>query len=176
MRFRFKRVPGGVIGAIEMPTLHAPGKIIAASLGDDRADALAKAALVAERITQDPVLRALMPPQAAAAISAAKGLAVAASQGTHALRGIWHRIHGDGKKRLAAVLHAEASELERQEPKPGEVGWNPFRRRKKRARALERRRLEREEQPDDEGQPEEQSAPEQAPENADNGDDEGDAQ
>lgn len=125
MRYRYKETVNGCVGALDIPT-HV-GRLTVAAVGDDRADALAKAALIAERIASDPILRAIMPPQAAAAIKAAKGLAAAAKRGTRTLRHFWSRIRGPGKRRLAEALHAEAAKAE-----GSAVGWNPFRRKRKR--------------------------------------------
>lgn len=127
MRYRYKQTVNGCVGALDIPT-HV-GKLTVAAVGDDRADALAKASLIAERIASDPILRAIMPPQAAAAIKAAKGLAAAAKRGPRVLRHFWGRIRGPGKKRLAEALHTEAVKAE-----AADVGWNPFRRKRKRKR------------------------------------------
>lgn len=175
MRARFRNVNGACVGSLSIPT--QVGSLSVSAVGDDRADALAKAALVAERIVNDPVMRALMPPQAAAAIKAAKGLAAAAKRGTRTLRRVWGMLRGPGKRRLAAVLHKEAEEHERgdkPEPSTGDIGWNPFRRRrKKKPRRMppRSRRMPPPEEPEDEELPEDEQ-PEQ-PESADVGDDDG---
>lgn len=124
MRYRYRQTVNGCVGALDIPT-HV-GKLTVAAVGEDRADALAKASLIAERIVSDPILRAIMPPQAAAAIKAAKGLAAAAKRGPRVLRHFWGRIRGPGKKRLAEALHVEAVKADT------DVGWNPFRRKRKR--------------------------------------------
>ena len=170
MRARFRTVNGATVGSLTFPT--KAGGISVHAVGDDRADALAKASLIAERIVNDPVMRALMPPQAEAAIKAAKGLAAAAKRGTKTLRRVWGMLRGPGKRRLAAVLHKEAEQHENGEgpqPSTGDVGWNPFRRRKKKRKAPARSR--RMPPPEDE-QPEDEQ-PEQ-PEAADVGGDVGD--
>lgn len=174
MRARFRTVNGACVGSLSIPT--QVGSLSVSAVGDDRADALAKAALVAERIINDPVMRALMPPQAAAAIKAAKGLAAAAKRGTRTLRRVWGMLRGPGKRRLAAVLHKEAEAHERGEspavPSSGDVGWNPFRRkRKKKPRRVpsRSRRMPPPEGPEEDELPEDEQ-PEQ-PEAADVGDD-----
>lgn len=111
-RIKLRPYRGGYLGEVDMPCDQLPGRVKAIAVGDSRADALANAALVAERIANDPVMQALMPPQALAAIQAAKGLASAAKQGSQVLKGFWHKLHGPGKKRLAKVLHDEARERE----------------------------------------------------------------
>lgn len=177
MRARFRTVNGATVGSLSFPTVA--GGISVHAVGDDRADALAKAALVAERIVNDPVMRALMPPQAAAAIKAAKGLAAAAKRGTKTLRRVWGMLRGPGKRRLAAVLHKEAERHEngegQEQPSTGDVGWNPFRKKRKRRKAPppRSRRMappeEEEEEPELPGDGEEQPS-----EAADVGDDSSD--
>lgn len=74
-----------------------------------KAAALHKAAMIAERIANDPVMRAIMPPGTGAAILAIKKLGAAGRVGLPALKSIWHSLHGPGKKRLAlALAHDEA--------------------------------------------------------------------
>lgn len=103
--FRFRLKGGYVIGAISFPT--DVGNVTVGSVGGSKAEALMRAATIAQRIAEDPVLSALLPPQAANAIKAAKALSVAAKRGPKALRGLWGKLKGAGKKRLAAALHAE---------------------------------------------------------------------
>lgn len=133
MRYRYRETVNGCVGALDIPT-HV-GKLTVAAVGDDKADALAKASLIAERIASDPILRAIMPPQAAVAIKAAKGLAAAAKRGPRVLRHFWGRIRGAGKRRLAAALHADAAKTDEA---TADVGWNPFRRKRKRKPARRR--------------------------------------
>lgn len=138
-RFRFQDTEHGCIGAIDIPT-SAPGRITVAALGDSRADALARASLLAEHISQDPIMSALMPPQALVAIKAAKGLSAAAKRGTKTLRHFWGRLRGAGKRRLAAALHEDAkvADLELGYVDPDEVGFSVRRllRRKRRKRKV----------------------------------------
>lgn len=167
MQVKFRKSQSGCIGAIHVPTTE-DGTIVIAAVGDDKADALVKAALIAERVASDPVLRALMPPQAQAAIMAAKGLGVAAQHGSQAIRSLFHRLRGPGKQRLATVLHAEASELEQS----GDVGaWF---RRKKRKKLVRRRREEREQDDDQEQEDPQPAAAEQPAPEAAGDDDMGD--
>lgn len=164
MRFRFKDHPAGyVVGSIDIPSA-APGRVSVVAVGEGKADALAKAALIAEHIAKDPVMSALLPPQALPAIMAAKALAAAAHNGPAAIKHLWGRIRGEGKKRLASVLHAEAVKLDEDERK--ELGWNPFRRKRRRG-SVRRRRHEddhEDDQDDDDGaeRPPVQPAPPQA--------------
>lgn len=139
MKFRHHDTVNGCVGALDIPTRE--GRVTVAVVGDSRADALGRAALIAERIASDPVMSALMPPQALAAIKAAKGLASAAKRGTRTLRRFWGHLHGPGKRRLAAALHEEAAKREASEdgePSTGDLGWNPFRKRKRRVRPMRR--------------------------------------
>jgi hypothetical protein len=88
------------------------GVITIGAFGDTKADALHKATVIAERIASDPVLQAILPPGTMAAIQATKKLSTAAKRGSRALRGLWRRIRGPGKQRLAKALHAEAAKVE----------------------------------------------------------------
>jgi hypothetical protein len=120
-RVRVKRVADSVyVGSL---TLGCPdaggvgdsegdGVITIGAFGDTKADALHKATVIAERIASDPVLQAILPPGTMAAIQATKKLSTAAKRGSRALRGLWRKIRGPGKKRLAKALHKEAAQLE----------------------------------------------------------------
>lgn len=175
MRFRLKDHHNGCcIGELEIPTA-AHASITVAAIGDDRADALAKAAVIAERIAQDPIMSALLPPQALAAIKAAKGLSAAAKRGTRTLKRFWGRLRGPGKKRLAEALHrdAQVADLELGFVEPHEVGFGirslfKKKRKKKRARMMSRPREREPEEPEDE-QPEDSE--EQSEETSDVADD-----
>jgi cytochrome c551/c552 len=148
MQVRFRTSSDGtVIGACHLPT-SAGGVITVAGIGDSRTEALANAARIAERIASDPVLSAVLPPQALPAIKAVKGLAAASKLGPRALRAVWSRLSGPGKQRLAAALAEDHG--------GAEVAWHPFwrRRRKRVARPVPRPPQEETEQ--DEGQDEEQ--------------------
>lgn len=110
MRIRFHDDPDGfTVGAIDVPMPGCPGRMTVAAVGDDKADALHRASLIAERIVNDPIMSALMPPQVHSAIAAAKGLSIAAKRGSRVLRGFLHKLHGPGAQRLAKALHAEAA-------------------------------------------------------------------
>ena len=115
-RIRIRSYRGGYVGEVDVPASEqSPARIVASAMGSSKAAALGNAALLAERIASDPVLQALMPPQAMAAIAAAKGLAGAAKLGTGALKSFWGKLHGPGKKRVAAALHEEAARAERED-------------------------------------------------------------
>lgn len=103
MQIRFRSADDGtVIGACHIPT--AGGVITVAGIGDSKTEALAKAALLAERIASDPVLSAVLPPGTLAAIRVTKGLAAASAHGVRTLRSFWSRLQGPGKQRLANAL------------------------------------------------------------------------
>lgn len=110
-RVRLRHIGDNIyLGSIDCPT--TAGRVITHAIGETQADALLRASAIAERITSDPVMQALMPPQAQVAIAAAKNLASAAKRGKRALRRLWGRIRGPGKKRLATALMKEAHERE----------------------------------------------------------------
>jgi len=105
-RVRFRRVGDDYVGHM---TIHAPevGSVITvAGWGGSMASALKRAASVAQRISNDPVMSALIPPQARLAIMAAKKLAGAAKRGKPQLKAALSQFGGPGAKRLAAVLAA----------------------------------------------------------------------
>jgi hypothetical protein len=104
-RFRFKLKGGYVIGALEIPT--DIGSLTIATVGGSKADALMRAGTIAQRIADDPVMSALIPPQAHTAIAAAKALSVAAKRGPKAIKSLWGKLKGAGKKRLAEALTKE---------------------------------------------------------------------
>jgi len=136
MRVKFYDRGDYVLGAIDLPVPDGPGALRVSAVGDDKADALSRAALIAERIASDPVLRAIMPPQAAVAIKAAKGLAAAARRGAPVLKHFWRKLRGPGAKRLAKVLHEEAVTHERQDV--GDIGALFRRKRKRKVRPMRR--------------------------------------
>ena len=93
---------------IEVESHGGPIKVTGKST-EGKAAALHKAAMIAERIANDPIMRAILPPGTGAAIFAIKKLGAAGRLGLPALRGIWGSLHGPGKKRLAlALAHDEA--------------------------------------------------------------------
>lgn len=97
---------------------HSPGRWVATvgwrgksyevtvrALGDSTVAAAERATALAKQIASNPVLRALLPPQAAAAIRVGGALAkIARKGGVPALRAAFKRLKGPGAKRLARVL------------------------------------------------------------------------
>ena len=90
------------LGEVEVPA--GDTEVVARATGPDGAAALDRAAAIAQNIMNDPVMSALIPPEAHAAVASAQILARAASAGAGVLESIWHRLKGPGKKRLAKVL------------------------------------------------------------------------
>lgn len=74
-----------------------------------KAGALAQAGTLAERVLKDPVISAIMPPQAVAAVKVARRLGKAAKMGRGVLKRLWGRTKGPGKARLVKALAAEAT-------------------------------------------------------------------
>lgn len=142
------------VGSIDCPT--SAGRVITHGIGDSRADALLKASAIAERIASDPVMSALMPPQAQAAIAAAKTLASAAKSGRKTLRRVWGRIRGPGKQRLAQALMAEAKKHEDEAREAVDGLFSKLKRvaRMKRSRPKRRAMPRREEAPPEDTEPE----------------------
>ncbi len=120
-RVRVRRADNGVyVGSL---TLGCPdcggvgdtngdGVITVGAFGSSQADAVHKAALLAERIASDPVMSAILPPGTLAAIKATKKLAGAAKQGSRFVRKWFRKFKGPGVKRLAKSLHHEAASAE----------------------------------------------------------------
>jgi hypothetical protein len=108
MQVKFRADNDAVVGALHLPT-SAGAVVTVAGVGDSRTEALARAALLAERIAQDPVLSAVLPPQVLASIRAAKGIAAGASQGKRALSVLARRLRGP-KQKLARTLARDYAE------------------------------------------------------------------
>lgn len=129
MKIRISKRDGLFIGSLGFDVDNAPGRITATAVASTKAAALSKAASIAERIASDPVLRAVIPPQAMASIKVAKGLAAAARHGLPTLRRAFRFLSPKAKK-LAVNL---AEDVKQGTIGDLEVGLrNPFRRRKKR--------------------------------------------
>lgn len=78
--------------------------IVVSSVGADPASAMLNAAAMADRITSDPIVRALMPPQVQAAIMATKLSAAATKKGLKAVKGLWGRLRGKKKKKMLRTM------------------------------------------------------------------------
>lgn len=121
-RYRFKNIGNGAcIGSIEMDAPGAPGRVSVQAVGNNKADALGRAAVLAERIATDPAMAALLQRGTSASMTAAKGLAAAAQHGPHVVGDFARRIDSPGKRALAIALHRDATRGRQQE-----VGWFPI--------------------------------------------------
>jgi hypothetical protein len=69
------------------------------AIGDSGADALLKSASVLDRMSQDPVMQAILPPQAQAAIATTRVLASAAKRGLPTLKKAFGGLFGGHKKK-----------------------------------------------------------------------------
>lgn len=125
MKVKISKRDGLYIGSVGLDVENAPGRITATAVARTKAGALAKAASIAERLASDPVIRSVIPPQAMASIKVAKGLAAAARHGLPTLRRAF-RFLSPKSKALALNLASDV-----QKGVIGDVGWNPFRRKKK---------------------------------------------
>jgi ATP-dependent protease HslVU (ClpYQ) ATPase subunit len=125
VKIKISKRDGLYIGSVGLDVENAPGRITMTAVAKTKAAALAKAATLAERIASDPVVRSLIPPQAMASIKVAKGLAAAARHGLPTLRRAF-RFLSPKAKTLAAHLASDVAKGQ-----IGDVGWNPFRRKKK---------------------------------------------
>ncbi len=105
---------GARVAHIEVPTYA--GALRVTGVGDFWSDALGAAVKVAARITDDPVIAAIMPPQATIAIEAIRKIAAASAKGPDALKAKLDEFNGPGKTRLLKVLHTEAEDANRPAP------------------------------------------------------------
>lgn len=136
----------GCVGAVEVPMGDGSAMRLVAT-GDTKAEALARATTMASHIFSDPVVQAIIPPQARMAVQSAKVLAAAGGAGIRKLRGLWGRLRGANKRKLALALARDVVKAQGGSASDvAEVGaW--FRRRKKKKRP-QRRLREREERDD----------------------------
>lgn len=101
---QFRRDGEGWIAIVSVP--GAAANITAAAAGGTKAHALTRAGALAESILKDPIVSAIIPPQALVAVHTARKLGQAAKAGGNVLKGIWGTLHGPGKQRLAKALTA----------------------------------------------------------------------
>lgn len=99
----FRRPDGTCVGEIGVPR-DDDDEFVVRGEGPDGAAALMQAANLADTLLQDPLLAAVIPPQATVAIAATRHLAEAAQVGGGILSRLWRSIKGPGKKRLAKAL------------------------------------------------------------------------
>lgn len=113
MKVRYRRLGHRrVLGSLEIST-STPGVVITTAEGVDRADALSRAAAIAARIADDPVMAVIMPPCVLDDLDALSALAQAAQDGPDALRAAWADVE-PGHRDLARALHREATSTERE--------------------------------------------------------------
>ena len=131
---------GHHVAAIDIPTTC--GAVRVTGVGGWFSDALSVASSVAKQITSDPVMSAILPPQASMAINAVRQLSNAAQQGAPALRAAMTQFTGPGTRRLAKVLHTEAQR--RGVPSPLAMRPPPMRRGEVPERAQQEQQAEQE--------------------------------
>lgn len=95
---------GTCVGEIEVPRTDTDEAVIVRANAPSGAQALTAAADLADTLLANPLLAAVVPPQAHVAIAATRELANAAAAGGGLLRSLWKSIKGPGKKRLAKAL------------------------------------------------------------------------
>lgn len=133
------------------------------SVGWSFGSALRKATSIAKHITDDPIVKSMLPPQARAAIAASRKLAKAAKRGRGALKSAWSRLPSGLKKRTKGLANGLLRKMKK----------------KRRALApMPEERMPEEPMPDEDNMPDRDGfedvspAPDAAP---DNGDDYADA-
>lgn len=109
MNVKWKLAPdgrGGWAGVIDIPlhpgAVYGGGRVVAMAKGGDRAEALGKAAAIAKKIAENPIVAAILPPQAGVAIKAISVMSKAAKAGH--LDDAIKKFAGPGLKRLGKVL------------------------------------------------------------------------
>lgn len=100
----YRRGDGVCVGEIGVPRDDDDEDVLIRAEAPDGATALTQAANLADTLLQDPLLSAVVPPQAKLAIAATRHLAEAAQVGGGLLRSLWKSIKGPGKRRLAKAL------------------------------------------------------------------------
>lgn len=97
---------GGWLGVVDIPlhpgAVEGGGRVVAMAKGDSKAIALGKAAVIAKQITENPIVAALMPPQAAIAVKAISAISKSAAAGK--LADAAQKFSGPAMKRLSKVL------------------------------------------------------------------------
>ena len=100
IRWQLQRASNGWEGTIIIPAGIASCHVKAK--GKSKAEALSRAAALADSISANPILAAVLPPQAALALKATKALAKSAAAGQ--LVSAAKTFVGPGMKRLGKVL------------------------------------------------------------------------
>jgi len=113
-RVRCRRIGyGSYVGEIDVPLGDdTEARISVKAQGESKAEALHRAARLADQIVNDPLVQAVLPPQAKAAIQATKVLAAAGRQGLNKLGRLWHRLGHKNKQKLALMLAREIARRE----------------------------------------------------------------
>lgn len=109
---RVRRYGSGYLGTVEVPTDDGSARLRVVADAGSKAEALARAAAMAEELFKNPIVQAIIPPQAQSAVRSAKLLAAASRGGYKKLRSLWRRLKGPGKKRIAKALAQEAARVE----------------------------------------------------------------
>jgi hypothetical protein len=99
------------LAVIDMPT-HV-GALRVTAVGSWFSDALSSASRVAKSVLDNPIAKAIMPPQVDAAIKGIHAIASAAQRGPSALNSILTQYTGPGKARLVNALKREVPKRRR---------------------------------------------------------------
>lgn len=83
------------------------------SVGFSFGSALRKATSIAKHITDDPIVKSMLPPQASAAIAATRKLAKAARRGRGALKGAWAQLPPGMKKKTKGLAKSMLRKLKK---------------------------------------------------------------
>jgi hypothetical protein len=121
-RIRLRRMPPACGATIDLPCPAAEiagdadggGAVITVgAVGFSFSSALRKATSLAKRISDDPIMKSVLPPQASAAIATTRRLAAAAKKGKKTLKLAYSRLPSGMKKKMRGV----ANKMLKQAPK-----------------------------------------------------------
>lgn len=107
---QFRKDGDGWIATVIVPA-DMPGLAVTThAKGNTKAAALTRAGALADSVLQNPLLAAVMPPQAVIAVKLARKLGTLAKLGKGgALKSLWGSVKGAGKQRMATALAKVAS-------------------------------------------------------------------
>jgi hypothetical protein len=125
-RIRMKRIPPRARGLSESYAAHVAIPLGGYGVGDDGdavisvgsvgfsfGSALRKATSIAKHITDDPIVKSMLPPQAKAAIAASRKLAKAAKRGRGALKSAWGSLPPGIRKKTKGLANGLLRKLKK---------------------------------------------------------------
>jgi hypothetical protein len=102
VKWKLRRIGGGWAGTITLPV--GPCSVKATGRGPTKATALSRASGLAEKVLNDPLLQAAMPPQAALALRGVKQLSSVAKQGQGAVKAVTKALKSKTLRKVGKAL------------------------------------------------------------------------